>query len=270
MNRFGSLGKPLARFSALWLLAVVAGCGSSGGNPDNGFGDIGGACAGASCVSLGTARNYVILAKTGISTVPASAITGNLGLSPAAASFITGFSLVADPTNVFSRSSQVTGKVYAANYAAPTPVNLTTAVQDMMTAYTDAAGRAPGTTDVPAGGAIGGTTIPAGVYKWTTGVTILTDVTLTGTATDVWIFQIAGNLTQANATRVTLAGGALAKNIFWQVAGAVSVGTTAHFEGIVLGQTLIAVNTGASWNGRLLSQTAVTLDQNAIVQPAAP
>jgi hypothetical protein len=95
-------------------------------------------------------------------------------------------------------------------------------------------------------------------------------VTLTGTATDVWIFQIAGNLTQANATRVTLAGGALAKNIFWQVAGAVSVGTTAHFEGIVLCQTLIAVNTSASWNGRLLSQSAVTLDQNAIVQPAAP
>ena len=164
----------------------------------------------------------------------------------------------------------MTGKVYASNYAAPTPSNLTTAVQDMMTAYTDAAGRAPATTDVPALGAIGGATLAPGVHKWTTGVSIGSDVTLTGTPTDVWIFQIAGNLTQANATRVTLAGGALAKNIFWQVAGAVSVGTTAHFEGIVLCQTQIAVNTGASWNGRLLAQSAVTLDQNAIVQPAAP
>ena len=270
MNRLGSLGNPLVRIAALSLVAVLAGCGSGGGGTGiSGFGSTGGVCAGASCVSLGTASRYVILAKTGISTVPSSAITGNLGLSPAAASFITGFSLTADSTNVFSRSAQVTGKVYAANYAVPTPSNLTTAVQNMMTAYTDAAGRAPGTLNL-AGGAIGGLTLSPGVYNWTTGVTILTDVTLSGTPTDVWIFQIAGDLTQANATRVTLAGGALAKNIFWQVAGSVSVGTTAHFEGIALCQTLIAMNTGASWNGRLLAQSAVTLDQNAIVQPAGP
>ena len=184
MNRFGSLGKPFVRIAALSLVAVLAGCGS-GGNGISGFGSTGGVCSGASCVSLGAAGNYVILAKTGISTVPACAITGNLGLSPAAASFITGFSLTADSTNVFSRSSQVTGKVYAADYAPPTPTNLTTAVQDMMTAYTDAAGRAPGTTDSPPGGAIGGTTIPPGVYKWTSGVSIGTDVTLSGTPTDV-------------------------------------------------------------------------------------
>jgi Ice-binding-like len=269
MNRFGSFSKLKPWIPVLLLAALASGCGGGGGDAssDSGFGNTGGTCGGASCVSLGAAGNYVILAKTGISTVPASVITGNLGLSPAAASFITGFSLVADATNVFSRSAQVTGKVFASDYAPPTPSNLTTAVQDMMTAYTDAAGRAPGTTNNPAGGAIGGTTIPAGVYKWTTGVSIGTDVTLTGTATDVWIFQIAGNLTQANATRVTLAGGALAKNVFWQVAGSVSVGTTAHFEGIVLCQTLIAVNTNATWNGRLLAQSAVTLDQDTIVQP---
>jgi Ice-binding-like len=272
MNRiYAGPRKPLIWFSALMLAAAVTGCGGDKNSTDTGFGNVGGVCAGASCVSLGAARNYVILAKSGISTVPASAITGNLGLSPAAASFITGFSLTADATNVFSRSSQVTGKVYAADYAVPTPSNLTTAVQDMMTAYNDAAGRAPGgaNTDLFAG-AIGGQTLAAGVYKWNTGVTILTDVTISGTATDVWIFQIAGNLTQSNATHVILAGGALAKNIFWQVAGSVSVGTTAHFEGIALSQTLIAVNTGASWNGRMLAQTAVTLDQNAVVQPSAP
>ena len=67
---------------------------------------------------------------------------------------------------------------------------------------------------------------------------------------------------------MTLAGGALAKNIFWQVAGAVTLGTTAHFEGVVLAKTLIAVNTGATVNGRLLAQTAVTLQMNAITQPA--
>jgi len=108
-----------------------------------------------------------------------------------------------------------------------------------------------------------------GLYKWGANVLISTDVTLTGSATDVWIFQIAGNLTQASAARVTLAGGALAKNVFWQVAGGAGadIGTTAHFEGILLSKTKIAMKTGASANGRLLAQTAVTLQQNAITQP---
>jgi hypothetical protein len=97
---------------------------------------------------------------------------------------------------------------------------------------------------------------------------ISTDVTLSGGPDDVWIFQVAGTLNQASATRVTLAGGARAKNIFWQVAGAVTIGTTAHFEGVVLGKTMIAVNTGATVRGRLLAQTAVTLQMNAVTRPA--
>ena len=105
-------------------------------------------------------------------------------------------------------------------------------------------------------------------YKWGTGLLITTDVTLSGGPDDVWIFQVAGTLTQASATRVTLAGGALPKNIFWQVAGAVTIGTTAHFEGVVLAKTMVAVNTGASVNGRLLAQTAVTLQMNAVTEPA--
>ena len=75
-------------------------------------------------------------------------------------------------------------------------------------------------------------------------------------------------LRKQDAARITLTGGALAKNIFWQVAGAVSIGTTAHFEGIVLAKTMVAVKTGASVNGRLLAQTAVTLQMNTITQPA--
>ena len=97
---------------------------------------------------------------------------------------------------------------------------------------------------------------------------ISTDVTLAGGPNDVWIFQIAGTLTQASATRVTLTGGAQAKNVFWQVADVVAIGTTAHFEGIVLAKTMIAVKTGASVTGRLLAQTAVTLQMNAVTQPA--
>lgn len=220
---------------------------------------------GPAAVALGTAGTYVILAQSGISTVPTSAITGNLGLSPAAASFITGFSLNLPAGGAFSTSTQVTGNVYAADYAVPTPVNLTTAISDMHTAYTDAAGRVtPDYTEL-ANGAIGGLTLVPGLYKWSNTVTIGSDVTLNGSATDVWIFQIAGGVTQAAATHVTLTGGALAKNVFWQVAGIVSMGTTAHMEGVVLSKTAITLNTGASANGRLLAQTAVTLAGNAIV-----
>jgi hypothetical protein len=217
-------------------------------------------------IDLGTAGGYVILAETGISTIATSAVTGNLGISPAAATYITGFSLVADSTNVFSTSSQVTGKVYAADYAVPTPANLTTAIGDMRTAFTAAAGRAPDILNLGAG-AIGGMTLPAGVYGWGTGLLIPTNVTLTGNATDVWVFQVAENLTVSNGVEIQLAGGALPKNVFWQVSGSVSIGTTARFEGVVLCQTGVALKTGASITGGLLAQTAVTIDACTVAIP---
>ena len=65
-----------------------------------------------------------------------------------------------------------------------------------------------------------------------------------------------------------LTGGALPKNIFWQVAGSVEIGTTAHLEGIILCKTMINLRTGASISGRLMAQSAVTLDSSTIVQPA--
>jgi hypothetical protein len=222
-------------------------------------------------VNLGAAGNYVILSKSGISTVPPSAVTGDLGVSPITSTAITGFSLILDSSGQFSTSAQVTGKVYAPDYASPTPVNLTTAVSDMQTAYTDAAGRTlPDYTELGSGN-IGGMTLAAGLYKWSTAVIIPTDVTLSGGPNDVWIFQIAGDLSIAGATSVKLSGGAQARNIFWQVAGGVGVdlGTTSHFEGTILAQAEIEMETGASINGRLLAQTAVTLDANNItVAPA--
>lgn len=218
-------------------------------------------------VNLGTAGSFAILAKSGISTVPTSIITGNVGVSPAAATFITGFALTADSTNVFSRSPQIIGKVFAANYASPTPSDMTTAIGDMERAFTDAAGRAPGVTELGAGN-IGGMTLGAGVYRWGTGLLLPTDVTLTGSSTDVWIFQVAQNLTFASGVKIVLAGGALPKNVFWQVAGLVELGTTAHCEGVVLTATSVRLRTGASITGRLLAQTAVDIDGSTVVQPA--
>lgn len=218
-------------------------------------------------VELGAAGDFAILAKSGISSVPTSAITGDMGISPAAATFITGFSLTADASNVFSTSPQVVGSVYASDYAPPTPSNLTTAVGDMETAFTDAAGRAPDVTELGAGD-IGGMTLAPGVYQWGTGLLIPTDVELSGSDTDVWIFQVAQDLTMSSGVSIGLSGGAQPENIYWQVAGRVDIGTTAHCEGIVLTQTSVTLGTGASINGRLLAQTAVSMDANTVVEPA--
>jgi Ice-binding-like len=271
MRRLEHSSKEGTWLRVLLLAAFVAGCDNSSTAPTSlspgagpGTGGAGG--HGPSPVVLGAAGNYVILAKSQISNVPTSAITGNLGLSPAAASFITGFALTVDASGQFSTSAQVTGNVYAADYAAPTPANLTTAIGNMQTAYTDAAGRpTPDHTELAAGN-IGGLTLPPGLYKWSNTVSIPTDVTLTGGPNDVWIFQIAGGVTQASATKVILTGGALAQNVFWQVFGVMDIGTTAHLEGEVLSQTSITLHTGASVNGRLLAQTAVTLASNTVVQ----
>lgn len=295
MKRFDSATKPLKWFMAVLLVAVAAGCGGSGSStppktaptaPGAGTG-LSGAGHGPAPVVLGsvvgagtpTSPDYVILAKTLISTTGTTAITGDLGMSPAAATFVQGFSLTLDGTGCFSTttpSTLVTGKVFASDYntsGCTTPALLTTAVGNMQTAYTDAAGRAADFTEIGAG-EIGGMTLPPGTYKWGGGVSISTDVTLSGGPNDVWIFQIAGGITQASGAKVTLAIGAgsasvpLPKNIFWQAADVVSIGTTAHMEGVILAQTAITLKTGATANSRLLAQTAVTLDANSVTKPA--
>lgn len=218
-------------------------------------------------VNLGTAGSFVILAKTAITTTGTTAITGDIGVSPSALSDMTGFNETLVGT--YATSALVTGKIYAANMTPPTPTKMTTAVSDMQLAYTNAAGRTlPDFTELYAGD-VSGKTLAPGLYKWGTNLSINTDVTISGSATDVWIFQIAQDLIVANGVKVTLAGGALAKNIFWQVAGGtgVSLGTTSEFKGVVLAQKGIVVNTGATVKGRLLAQTAVTLDANAVTQP---
>ena len=216
-------------------------------------------------LNLRSAGEFAILSKCGISTVPSAAIKGNLGVSPAAATYVTGFALTADATNVFSTSTQVTGKVYAADYALPTPSKLTTAIGDMELAFSEAAARAPDFIELGAGD-IGGLTLAPGVYKWATGVLIPTSVSLSGSAADVWVFQIAQTLTMNTATSIVLKGGALPKNVFWQVEGSVDLGTGAHFEGSILTHTSITLGTGASIEGRLLAQTSVDLAAGTVVQ----
>lgn len=212
-------------------------------------------------VNLGLAANFVILSKSGITNVYKSTVTGDIGTSP-----ITGAA-------IGLTCAEVSGAIYSVNAAGPLPCRitnasrLTTAVGNMQTAYTDAAGRSnPNFLNLGAGN-IGGKTLTPGLYKWTTALIIPTNITLSGGTDDVWIFEVAGTLTMSSAVKVTLSGGARARNIFWQTSGAVTLGTTSHFEGNILSQTGINLQTGASINGRLLAQTAVTLQKNTVTMP---
>jgi hypothetical protein len=227
--------------------------------------------AGPAPVNLGTAGDFVILAQSGITTTGVTSIVGDIGVSPIASTAITGFGLVMDPSGEFSTTvptTLVTGKVYAANYANPTPAKMGTAVGDMGAAYTDAAGRLiPDYFNLYSGDVTGQTLTP-GLWKWTTGLMIsAAGVTISGAPSDVWIFQIAQDLTVANTAIITLDGGAQASNIFWQVAGQTVLGTTSQFKGIILCQTQIVIQNGASLNGRALAQTLVTTDANSINVP---
>jgi len=212
-------------------------------------------------VNLGVAGNFEILSKTGITDVYKSSVTGDIGSSP-----ITGAA-------VLLTCAEVVGTIYTVDAAGPLPSSvtspsmLTTAIGDMQAAYTDAAGRInPDFLNLGAGN-IGGKTLTPGLYCWTSALFIPADITIAGGPTDIFIFQVAGTLTMSSAVRITLTGGAQAKNIFWQTSGAVTLGTTSHFEGNILSQTGINLLTGASINGRMLAQTAVTLQMNTAVIP---
>jgi hypothetical protein len=243
------------RVLVVMLLVTMCACGNSGStHPPNPNGK------GPAPVDLKSASSFAVLTKSGVTDVPASVITGDVGSSP-----ITG---AADNLTCV----EVTGNSYSVDAAGPLPCRitnatlLTAAVKDMMTAYTDAAGRTLPTATNLGAGEIGGLTIAPGLYKWGTGVSISTDVTLSGGPNDVWIFQIAQTLDQAGATKVVLSGGAQAKNVFWQTFGDVTIQAQAQFNGVILSQTAINLKTGASVNGQLLAQTQVTLEQNTVTQ----
>jgi len=263
--------------SALLLVVLVSGCNKELGNSSSDLtgnsaalasgtsaqksADLQSAGSALKTVNLGVAGDFVILSKTGVTDVYKSAVTGDVGTSP-----ITGAAMLL-------KCNEVTGTIYTVDAAGPLPCRVTnatrlgTAVLNMQAAYTDAAGRVkPDFLNLGAGN-IGGKTLTPGLYKFTTALIIPTDVTITGSATDIWIFQVAGTLKMSSAVRITLAGGAQAKNIFWQTSGAVTLGTTSHFEGNILSQTAINLQTGASINGRMLAQTAVTLQMNTVVMP---
>jgi cysteine-rich repeat protein len=223
---------------------------------------------------LGTAGNFAILAKTAITDVPTSVITGDVGVSPASG------------TTIGVPCAEVNGTIYSVDAAGPLPCRvtdptlLTQAVSDMEAAYTDLSGRTPDYTGVGSGD-ISGMTLTPGIYKWTTGLLINTGnmtgdpngVTLDcgGNASAIFIFQIAQNLAVGSGAKVTLSGSCQASNVYWVVAGTTTLGTTSVFNGNILagpGTSTIALQNGATLTGRALGQTDVTLIANTISLPA--
>ncbi|MEO8007321.1 MAG: ice-binding family protein [Betaproteobacteria bacterium] len=262
MNRFGCIFKPPMWFVAILLAVFVVGCGKGGGN-DAAKGatkaagtGVGGAGRGPAPVDLQTAANFVILAQSAITDVPTSLVTGDVGLSPATGA---GIGLAC---------TEVTGVAYSTDAVGPAPCSvtnaarLTIAVADAVAAFDDAAARAPDTTELQAGN-IGGLNLSPATYQWSSAVQIPTDLTLTGGPNDVWIFQILEELHVSSGVKIILAGGALPQNIFWQTFAA-DLGSTSNFKGVLLSQTAIVMQAGASIDGRLMSGTAVSLDRNRV------
>lgn len=287
MNSFRIFFKPLMWSMALLLAALMAGCGSDN-NPAPGPGagqgpaPIGSTCSGTGCVNLGTAADYVILAEAGIAYTPTATvtstpkITGNIGVSPAAATFITGFALNLPAGGTYSTSTLLAGAAYAPDYAPPTPANLTTAVGDKLAAYQAAAamataggGAAGGVPGVacPGVGALGGITLTPGVYTCGVAISIGSGTAVTLSGAGVYVIKTTQTLTQAADTQVILSNGALPQNVFWQVSDVVSIGANASMKGVILSASNIALVTGATVTGRLYSATEVAMDANTVTQP---
>jgi len=219
---------------------------------------------GLAAIDLGTAANYAVLSESGVSTVPPSSITGNIGVSPISATGLTGFSLTLAPGGAFSTSVQVVGELFAASYAVPTPVTLNTAVADMQTAYTTASALTdPGFTNLGSG-EIGGLILTPALYEWTTAVTVNGTVTLAGIPTSVFIFQVSGSLVFAASSEVILVG-VLASNVFWVVGGTVTAGAGAEISGVILAKTSVTMGAGATLTGSILAQTFVALESAVVV-----
>jgi len=230
--------------------------------------------AGPAPVNLGSTAHFTILAGAAVTTTGGGIVNGDVGASP-----ITGAA-------IHLTQAQVNGTIYAVDAAGPAgsvidAALLTTAKGDLTTAFNDAAGRLPAPTGpflnpelVPGSGNFGGMTLVPGLYKFTgTAAASGADVTLTGGPNDVWIFQIAADLQVGSSVHVILAGGAQARNIFWQVGTSAVIGTFAVFKGTIIADQSITMNTTSAMDGRALAFSAgVTFNGNVgeLPTPEAP
>lgn len=233
-----------------------------------------GSAKAATATDLGAAANFAILAGTSITNVPTSIITGDVGLSPASGSFITGG----------VTQAQVTGTIYAVDAAGPAdsvanPTLLTAAKSALTTAYTNTANEVPPTQTVTAssvdsfgaGTINNGANLAPGIYKSPSSIGVTGTLTLDGGGDPnaVFIFQAATTITTAAASTISLIGGAQACNVFWEAgSSAAQLGSNSFFKGTLMSDQTITLLTGANVEGRLLAFTgSVILDNNTVTRP---
>ncbi|MEK7469014.1 MAG: ice-binding family protein [Planctomycetota bacterium] len=210
--------------------------------------------AGQANADLKSADGFAVLAGTTVSNTGPTAIYGDVGLSPGSA--IVGFP---------------PGVVYGTIYGPGTISD--TAKTDLTTAYVELAGRSTGVISCPSN--LGGLTLAPGLYKSSSPVIIsgtgplgILTLDAQGDANAVWVFQLGSSLITDPATSVVLSGGALARNIYWQVSSSATLDTTCKFKGNILAEASISLKTGATLDGRALTQSAaVTLESNTITKP---
>lgn len=222
--------------------------------------------AATTTVPLGTAGSFAVLAGSGVTDIPTSAITGNVGLSPGPGSAVTGLTC-AEVSGTIDVVDGTGDPCFLVN-----PGLLTTAKNDLTSAYGNAAGRTPTKTFATGDNQLGGKTLIPGVYRFghATTANLTGNLTLSGSASSVWIFQATSDLVTASSSTVTLTGGARACNVFWQVGSSATLGTSSRLVGTVMALTSITVTTGATVRGRVLARNgAVTLDSDTITRPAA-
>ena len=228
------------------------------------------AASAASTVQLGTAAPFAVLAGSGITDVPTSSITGDVGLSPSAGTNITGLT-----------TAEVSGTIYAPDSTGPdgsagnNPGKLTVAKDDLTTAY-DTASHLPPTTNFGAGdNQLGGKTLVPGVYAFggaaTANITAASPLVLNGEGSydSVFVFQASSSLVTASSSVVRLENGAQACNVFWQVTSSATLGSGSTFVGTIMALTSATLDSTATVQGRVLARNAaVTLDANTITIPA--
>jgi hypothetical protein len=224
----------------------------------------------AQTVPLGTATPFAVLAGTAVTDVPTSSITGDVGLSPAAGTNYAGLT-----------QAEVNGTIYSTNGTGPTgnvndPALLTTAQNDLTTAYTAAAGQSPTTTFSTTDNQLGGQTLVPGVYAFgaaaTANLTAASPLILNGEGDTnaVFVFQASSTLVTAANSVVQLENGAQACNVFWQVGSSATLESSSTFVGTIMALTSATLLSGATVQGRVLARNgAVSLDANTITAPTS-
>jgi hypothetical protein len=214
------------------------------------------ACLNAQITLGPTVGTFGVLAGSTVTSTGATAVTGNLGVSPGTA--ITGIAGIAP-----GGPGSVSGTIHSADAVAGQAQNELTA------AYNAVAGAASTATK---NGDLGGQTLFAGVYTASSSLGITGTVTLDAqnNSNAQFIFQIGTALTANSGSVVNLINGALPANVFWLVGSSATVGTGASFSGNILAFSSITLDTNASFQGRALARNgAVTLDGNVLTTPAS-